>query len=626
VRLITDPVIAGLLEAAPDATVCVDSAGRIVLVNEQAEQLFGYPREELAGQLVEVLVPDAVKAAHSRLRAGYAADPRHRPMAARLDLSGRRRDGTTFSAEISLAAFDAGQTRLVSAAIRDVTEQRQADRAQAWLASIIESANDAVVSLDLDGRIRTWNPGAERLYGYTADEIVGRSIDVLVPADHRDDVHKHYAALARGEKTGEYQADRVRKDGTGITVVATTAFIADKTGTITGISVMVRDISAQQRADTRFRGLLEGAPDAIVCVDTGGRIVLVNAQAEQLFGYPREELAGQLVEILVPDAVKAAHSRLRVGYAADPQPRQLGGGLDLSGRRHDGTTFPAEISLSALDTGQGVLVSAAIRDATQQQQTLDDLRRTNQNLQQLGYSIAHDLRTPLRSLAGFSALLLEDYAEVLGEAGRNYAQRIEASSRHIGHVLDALMRLSRIARAEISLQPVDLGAEVVAIAADLQRQDPARSVRFTIQPQAWALADPALIREALDSLLENAWKFTVGRDGAAIEFGMTPDADGRVCCYVRDNGAGFNPAYVDTLFMPFQRLHSRREFAGTGIGLACVREIVDRHDGRAWAEGVVGEGATFFFTLQAAEPGRLLAACWLGLRVGLTCVLAWPAY
>jgi PAS domain S-box-containing protein len=143
--------------------------------------------------------------------------------------------------------------------------------------------------------------------------------------------------------------------------VATTAFIADKTGTITGISVMVRDISAQQRADTRFRGLLEGAPDAIVCVDTGGRIVLVNAQAEQLFGYPREELAGQLVEILVPDAVKAAHSRLRVGYAADPQPRQLGGGLDLSGRRHDGTTFPAEISLSALDTGQGVLVSAAIR-------------------------------------------------------------------------------------------------------------------------------------------------------------------------------------------------------------------------------------------------------------------------
>jgi two-component system, cell cycle sensor histidine kinase and response regulator CckA len=604
VRPITDPVIAGLLEAAPDATVCVDSGGRIVLANAQAERMFGYPRDELAGQPVEILVPDAAKAGHPGLRAGYAADPRRRPMAAGLDLSGRRRDGTTFPAEISLFPFDTGQGIVVSAAIRDVTEQRQADRAQAWLASIIESAHDAVISMDLDGRIRTWNPGAERLYGYTAAEIIGRHSDVLLPAEHRTEVHERHAALARGEKTEEYQADRVRKDGTVITVVITLAYIADKTGTITGLSAMVRDISAQQRADARFRGLLEAAPDAIVCVDSAGRIVLVNAQAERLFGYPREELAGQSVEIVVPDAIKAGLPGLRVGYVAEsqPQPRQLGAGLELSGRRRDGTIFPAEISLSALDTGQGILVSAAIRDATQQQQTLDALRRTNQNLQQLGYSIAHDLRTPLRSLAGFSAVLMEDYAEVLGEDGRNYAQRIEAASRHIGHVLDDLMHLSRIARAEISLQPVDLGAEAAAIAADLQRRDPARCVRFTIQPQAWALADRALIREALDSLLDNAWKFTAGRDGAAIEFGMTPDANARVCCYVRDNGAGFNPAYVDKLFTPFQRLHSAREFAGSGIGLACVREIVDRHNGRAWAEGAVAGGATFFFTLQAAEP------------------------
>ena len=155
-RPITDPVIAGLLEAAPDATVCVDSGGRIVLVNAQAERMFGYPRDELAGQPVEVLVPDAAKAGHPGLRAGYAADPRRRPMAARLDLSGRRRDGTTFPAEISLFPFDTGQGIVVSAAIRDVTEQRQADRAQAWLASIIESAHDAVISMDLDGRIMTW--------------------------------------------------------------------------------------------------------------------------------------------------------------------------------------------------------------------------------------------------------------------------------------------------------------------------------------------------------------------------------------------------------------------------------------------------------------------------------------
>jgi PAS domain S-box-containing protein len=602
VRPITDPVMTGLLEAAPDAMVCVDSDGRIVLVNAQAERLFGYPRDELAGQLVEILVPDAVKAGHLGLRVGYAADPQRRPMAAGLELSGRRRDGTTFPAEIALSSFDTGQGVCVSAAIRDATQSRQAARAQAWLASIIECAHDAVISVDLNGRIMTWNPGAERLWGYTAAEIIGRHSDVLLLAEQEDDVHKRHIALVQSERTEEYQAERVRKDGTVITVMVTLASIADETGRIIGLSGIVRDISAQQRADARFRGLLEAAPDAMVCVDSDGRIVLVNAQAERLFGYPRDELAGQLVEILVPDGIQAGHAGLRAGYAADPQPRQLGAGLELSGRRREGTTFPAEISLSALDTGQGILVSAAIRDASQQRQILDDLRRTNQNLQQLGYSIAHDLRTPLRSLAGFSAALIEDYADVLGEDGRNYAQRIEAASRHIGQVLDDLMHLSLLARAEMSLEPVDLGAEAAAIAIDLQREDPARSVRFTIPPQAWALADPALIREALRHLLGNAWKFTAGRDGAAIEFGMAPDADARVRCYVRDNGAGFDPAYVDKLFTPFQRLHSTAEFPGTGIGLACVREIVDRHNGRAWAEGTVGEGATFSFTLQAAPP------------------------
>jgi PAS domain S-box-containing protein len=280
-------------------------------------------------------------------------------------------------------------------------------------------------------------------------------------------------------------------------------------------------------------GLLEAAPDAMVCVDSDGRIVLVNAQAERLFGYPREELAGQLVEMLVPDASKAGHRALRAGYAADPRPRLMGTGLDLSGRRRDGTTFPAEISLAALDTDQGILISAAIRDVTQQRQAREDLRRTNQILQQLAYTTAHELRTPLRSLAGFSGVLMAEYADTLGEDGRGYLQRIEAASEHIGHVLDALMHLSRLAQAEISLEPVNLDAEAAAIAADLEHQDPARTVCFTIQQQAWALADRTLIREVLRNLLGNAWKFTAERNGATIEFGTTPAENARLLLCAR---------------------------------------------------------------------------------------------
>jgi len=280
----------------------------------------------------------------------------------------------------------------------------------------------------------------------------------------------------------------------------------------------------------------------------------------------------------------------------------MGAGLELSGRCRDGTTFPAEIALSALDTDQGPLVYAAVRDVTEQRQARDDLRRINQNLTSFSYSLAHDLRTPLRSLAGFSAALIEDYADALGEDGRGYAQRIEAASEHMGRILDDLLHLSRLSGAQISLRRVNLGAEAATIAAELQRQDPGRRVCFAIQQPAWALADVVLIREVLHDLLGNAWKFTSGRDNASIEFGLTPASDGRVCCYVRDDGAGFNPAYAHKLFQPFQRLHTTREFPGTGIGLASVRQVVDRHNGRTWAEGAVGGGATFFFTLQAAEP------------------------
>ena len=354
----------------------------------------------------------------------------------------------------------------------------------------------------------------------------------------------------------------------------------------------------RQFDDPIFAGLLEAAPDATLCVDSDGLIVLVNAQAERLFGYPREELAGQPVEILVPDAIKAGHPDLRAGYAADPRPRQMGAGLDLSGRRRDGTTFPAEISLSAIDTDQGILVSAAIRDVTQQRQARDDLTRTNQNLQSFSYSLAHDLRTPLRGISGFAEALADDYGDRLDETGREYTGRIEAGCARMSILIDDLLHLSQVARAEMNLQGVDLSAEVTAICDQLRARDPGRQVRVTVQEGVRVTADRTLIRSALDNLLENAWKFTARRDGAAIEFATAPVGDAPICCYVRDNGAGFDPAYVGKLFQPFQRLHDDGEFPGTGIGLANVRRIIERHGGRTWAEGAVDGGATIYFTFN----------------------------
>jgi signal transduction histidine kinase len=235
------------------------------------------------------------------------------------------------------------------------------------------------------------------------------------------------------------------------------------------------------------------------------------------------------------------------------------------------------------------------------EQRMAELVLANKNLESFTYSVAHDLRSPLRALSGYSEALLEDYGDLLDETGRWYAERIQAGTVRMGVLIDDLLLLARVSRAEMSLGPVDLSAEVAAIAGELRAREPGRQVRFAIHDGVWVTADRTLIRTVVQNLVENAWKFTAKRDGATIEFGTTDAEDGGVCCYVRDDGAGFDPTFKAKLFQPFQRLHAVTEFPGTGIGLASVQRIVERHGGRVWAEGAVGRGATFYFTLNAEE-------------------------
>ena len=227
------------------------------------------------------------------------------------------------------------------------------------------------------------------------------------------------------------------------------------------------------------------------------------------------------------------------------------------------------------------------------------LEAANQNLAAFTYSVAHDLRTPLRAISGFAEILTEEYGEPLGDTGRSFTGRIQAAAEHMGSVLDSLSHLSLVSRADINRQDVDLSAEVTAICDQLRTRDPGRRVRLTIEDGVRANADPGLIRMALGNLLDNAWKYTAGRHNASIEFATMPVTGASLCCYVRDNGVGFDPVYTDKLFQPFQQLHGAHEYGGTGLGtgLATVRRIIERHGGRTWAEGTVGGGATFYLTL-----------------------------
>jgi PAS domain S-box-containing protein len=376
-----------------------------------------------------------------------------------------------------------------------------------------------------------------------------------------------------------------------------------------GVAVTSRDVTerkraedAVRRAEERFRGLLESAPDAMVIVDAGGKVVFVNARAQTLFGYEPHELLGQSVDVLLPRNLAAAHAEQRAGYSLDPQPREMGSGLDLHARRKDGSEIPVEISLSPLLTGSGPLVSSAIRDVSVRRATENALKLANQELEAFSYSVAHDLRAPLRGMSGFARILLDDHAANLDAEAKDCLDEINMNAQRMGKLIDALLSLARVARSELRLERVDMSALINAVSADFSQADPGRTLELVVQPGLAATMDLALARTLLTNLIGNAWKFTHHVAGARIEVGASVQ-NGSATFFVRDNGAGFDMSFANKLFKPFQRLHAASEFPGTGIGLATVQRIVHRHGGNVWAEGGVNAGATFYFRIPVSSGG-----------------------
>jgi PAS domain S-box-containing protein len=612
----------GLLEAAPDAMVVVNEGGDIVLLNLQAQKQFGYRGDELVGQKVTNIIPTGF--AERLLSDGTrtAAEALAQQIGTGIELIGRRKDGSEFPIELMLRPLARADGILVTAAIRDISVRKAAEIHLAQMEQsrrreeeelreseeryrmVLDGVEDhAIFMIDPQGVVVSWNAGAERLKGYSADEIIGRNFSCFFPlGDIESGRPEEVLRLTVANGRHEEQGLRTRKDGSHFLASVTFTALRDPAGNLRGFSEFSHDISESKESEAKYRGLLEAAPDAMVMVNARGEIVLINLQAEKQFGYRRDELIGQKVQVIIPEGLA---DRLFDGLRPmDGEPRpQAGTRVELVGWRKNGSNFPIEIILSPLESAEGTLMTAAIRDITARKRAEADLlekvrelNRSNEELGQFAYIASHDLQEPLRMVASYTQLL-----------SRRYKGRLDSDAdEFIAFAVDGANRMQRLIQDLLAYSRVGTkGRELHDTSSEDALQQAVINLRGAIEDHGalvthdvlpLVLADEMQLIQLFQNLVGNAIKYQ-NADTPRVHVSAHKDGGKKWTFSVKDNGLGIDPQYFEKIFGMFQRLHKREEFAGTGIGLAICKKIVERHGGNISVESQLGEGATFRFVL-----------------------------
>lgn len=521
-----------------------------------------------------------------------------------------------------------GKPQNLAGTVTDITQSKLAEAAllnsQQKLTLHFQQTPLGVVDWNTDFEVTEWNPAAEKIFGYSRREAIGHAaVELIVPESAKKHVGKIWQSLLKQAGGKRSTNENITKNGSTIICEWYNTPLVNNAGEVIGVSSLVHDVTDQvvaQRELEKHRQhleelvtdrteeiqeqarILDQIHDSVIRTDIDGIVSSWNNGAQRLFGFSADEAIGQHIAFVYPED----QQEFLATQVIKPLHKKGEHETEVIMCRRSGDTFHAMLSLTLSydDKGNPTGIIGFCRDISARKHAEAQILRhqkalenANRELEAFSYSVSHDLRAPLRSIDGYSAVLLDDYDDKLDDEGKEVLARIRQNTHKMGALIDDLLQLSRVTRHNIEKESLDLGLLATDVIQKYFYEHPDRKVEYEFERDMAVEGDAGLMRIVLDNLIGNAWKYTSKRDFARIKFNKTKINGSTVYC-IEDNGVGFDMRYADKLFGAFQRLHRPEEFSGNGIGLATVSRIICRHGGKIWAEGKIDGGAKFYFTLQ----------------------------